>query len=47
MASGKGNRASSIDGGEIYPSSGDIGGGAGGSNGFNVSAVEKVRVRAS
>jgi hypothetical protein len=47
MASSKGNRASSVDGGEIYPSSGDNGGGASGSSGFNVSAVEKVRFRAS
>jgi hypothetical protein len=47
MDSGKGNRASSIEDGEIYPFSGLNDGGASGSGGHNVSSVQKVRVRES
>ncbi|KAK1696102.1 hypothetical protein QYE76_012799 [Lolium multiflorum] len=38
MTSGKDNRASSTEDGEIYPNSGDNGGGASGSDGFNLSS---------
>jgi hypothetical protein len=46
MTSGKDNRASSTEDGEIYPTTGDNGGGASGSDGFNLSSENQVRVRA-
>ncbi|KAK1696104.1 hypothetical protein QYE76_012801 [Lolium multiflorum] len=49
MTSGKDNRASSTEDGEIYPNSGDNGGGASGSDGFNLSSenqeIEEMRRR--
>ncbi|KAM0904637.1 hypothetical protein ACQ4PT_017897 [Festuca glaucescens] len=49
MTSGKDNRASSTEDGEIYPTSGDNGGGASGSDGFNLSSenqeIEEMRRR--
>uniref|UniRef100_A0ACD5TMA0 Uncharacterized protein n=1 Tax=Avena sativa TaxID=4498 RepID=A0ACD5TMA0_AVESA len=41
MESDMGNRASSVEDGEIHPSPGHNGGGASGSNGINLSSVEK------
>ncbi|XP_051196796.1 polyadenylate-binding protein 1-like [Lolium perenne] len=49
MTSGKDNRASSTEDGEIYPTTGDNGGGASGSDGFNLSSenqeIEEMRRR--